>query len=298
MCHVAGLSFGALGPAYLAHVRGVLSRDPGVAIVAHVRSNYIKHAVSHLRTTCDGEFNHLTSAEKERLAQKSKQQSQKDPQQRLLRRLTVPPGVLLMRAINEAREQARILRAASELTAGRSVQHVIVYEALQKDLPGEMRRLLHAIGVGHEVALRAAATLRPAVSSGSVTPGITDGSSRSSDDGDALVKAGTESLRDALSNYEEIAAFLEPVPCLRSMLAAKAAVVFEPRACMDEIEAMPAILQAAMHEARDGRKFKLNASECGLTSRDQASSGGLVPPALHGGVHRLQDRRAAAADPN
>ena len=79
------------------------------------------------------------------------------------------------------------------------------------------------------------------------------------------------------------------------MLTAKAAVVFEPRACAHEIESMPAAMEAAIRAARDGRKLKLNASECGLApvgggnaEIDKASA------AQAGGVHRLQGVRSAA----
>ena len=279
-CRVTGISFGALGSAYLAHVRAVLEHDPRVAIIAHVRSNHIKHAISHLRTSCDGELNHMTTLDKQK--QQQQQQQRNGPMQGLL---TVPPGMLLLRAVNEAHEQERILKAASDLAGGRNVRHVIVYEALQQDVVGEMRRLLHAMGVEHDALTGATASL-----AGISPVGASSHTSSTASTDDGVIKAGKESLRDVLANYDEIEAFLRPLPCLHSMLAASSAAIFQPRACAKEMESLPVGISLAMRAARDGRKLKLNATECGATQPGMAAN--------LGGAHRLQSARMSQMSTN
>ena len=59
-------------------------------------TNHVKHALSFLRTSCDGELNHMTQSD---LAAK------RVTQRVSVTRLHVPPALLLQRAINAAGEQ-------------------------------------------------------------------------------------------------------------------------------------------------------------------------------------------------
>lgn len=61
-CRAAGISFGALGPEYLLHIRGLLQLEPRAAVIVHLRTNHIKHALSFLRTSCRQQPNHATAA--------------------------------------------------------------------------------------------------------------------------------------------------------------------------------------------------------------------------------------------
>ena len=131
---------------------------------------------------------------------------------------------------------------------------------LAASVVGEMRRLLHAMGVEHDALTGATASL-----AGISPVGASSHTSSTASTDDGVIKAGKESLRDVLANYDEIEAFLRPLPCLHSMLAASSAAIFQPRACAKEMESLPVGISLAMRAARDGRKLKLNATECGAT---------------------------------
>jgi hypothetical protein len=285
-CLATGVSFGALGPAYVAHVRTMLHLLPRVTIVAHVRSNHIKHALSFLRTTCGGEVNHLRADGRadhgrRRLAPVVAVASGERPP---ARRLAVPPPLLLLRASHAALDQQRVLDTAGSLAGVRGVARVLVYEALQRDLHTEMLALLEAIGVSAAAARGAAARGdgggdRVGAGGGAGSRGgggaRDDASGHVGGGGAAaaavpstasdLVKAGADSLADGLSNYGAVAAYLRGLPCLTEMLRASGPVPFGLGACAAELSGLPAAVQQEMAQAKASRPrgWALNESECG-----------------------------------
>ena len=103
-CHAVGVSFGALGPPYIAHIQELIRLEPRVHLVVHVRTNFVKHAMSYLRTSCDGEVNHLSTSQEAR--RRSSRQGV---------RLHVPPALLVMKALTVARAQDRLLKDADAI---------------------------------------------------------------------------------------------------------------------------------------------------------------------------------------
>ena len=123
-CRASGVSFGAIGGAHATHLRSLVALEPRLTVLAMVRTNRIKHAVSFLRTSCHGELNHATTS-------------------RAVRRLVVPTEALLLRARTSQKSQTKVLQMAREL-GRRPVAHVIVYEEMQRDLAAELARILRA----------------------------------------------------------------------------------------------------------------------------------------------------------
>ena len=275
-CLATGVSFGALGPTYVAHLQTMLRLEPRIAVVAHVRSNHIKHGISFLRTTCDGELNHLYASDVAKRRDGSSggtssggsgSSSSSSPSSATSgsgsgsdsHKLHMPPALLLLKASNAAAEQSKIVKAAQSLSRGHGAVHVVMYEAMQRDLVGEMQRLLIAVGVPSAAASAAAATLDAQQQQQTQAQA-------SSAAAEAVVKAGAENARDALSNYEEVASYLRPLSgCLHAMLGAQGPVVFELGACATELDSLlvgkPKVELAAVREARP--KLKLTATECG-----------------------------------
>lgn len=262
-CRVIGVSFGAIGLPYLAHLRGVVQQDPRIVIVAHVRSNYIKQALSTLRSGCEGVENHVFSSDAA---------VRPTPP-----RLRVPPTLLLFKARGAARENAKVLADARSLS-GHRLAYVIQYEAMQLDLDGEMRRLLRAIGVPDGIAARQRRALTANAVNGTDTV-----AARSADtaapwppsesvgaEGTLLVKAGSESAEGALVNFGEVERYLRPVECLHRMLLATTPMLFDHGQCVRALDALPppllrdlAQLQETAHTYGDRAVLQLNASECG-----------------------------------
>lgn len=243
------MSFGALGHFYLSHLRGVLQLQPAVRVVVHVRSNHVKQALSFLRTTCDGELNHMTQAD---LASKRAKHKEE------YTRLHVPPSLLLLRASNAASEQSKIL-ADAESVSGNHVAYIVRYEALQIDLRGEMRKLLLAVGVQPAAAAASVAAAFTAPAPGAAA--ARDGASSTSS---LPIKAGVEHPEQGLSNFGEIAAYLLPLPCLHGMAAAAGPTLFPLKACARELSDLPPAMVLDMQAARASRgRLELNATECG-----------------------------------
>ena len=353
-CLATGLSMGALGSAYTAHMQALGRLEPRMQIVAHVRSNHIKHALSFLRTTCDGELNHVTPTDLRKRG--SSEGGGRGSIMRAAydcpgsagtgegsghlgalggarrgdvssvgadhgcqsggvphaRKLWVPPPLLLLRASAAANEQTRIVqqaeRVASELRdrhrgagnsdaatgghaasdsgseSGSAITYVVRYESMQLDLAGEMRRLLHALGVASHAAAAAVTEAYGArsddASASSSLPSPSASSARKAEpparDEDLLIKAGAENAAEALANYAQVESFLRShgLTCLHSMLVAQGPVVFPVRACDNEVgerlsaEAKDPTLWRAMNAERDSRpqgRLKLNATECDLS---------------------------------
>ena len=292
-CLATGVSFGALGGPYVSHVRAVRELDPRVSIVAHVRTNHLKHALSFLRTTCDGEANHLflkppspkgSSASSHdhhghshRHSRRRLSTSSGVGSARHAARLHVPPPLLLLRAVHAAQEQQRILSTAHGLAPkGEQAQHVLVYETMQLDLAGSLKALLVALGVPAHAAV--VATRQAGASGGGGGEGTSSGGGGAGGggggggggasggvDAEQMVKAGAESLADGLANYAEVESYLRPYPCLLGMLRASGPVAFGLDACQEEMttglsEAVRAEM-AAVKAARP-KGWALNASEC------------------------------------
>ena len=115
-CVATGVSFAALGALYTQHLLELRRLMPALPVLVHVRSNFVKHALSYLRMACPGEKNHATK-------QKARQA------------LHVPPARLLLRVRSVAYAQQTVLRRAASLVeatgSGGGAVHRIVYEALQ-----------------------------------------------------------------------------------------------------------------------------------------------------------------------
>ena len=254
-----GVSFGALGSPFLAHLRGLLALEPRTRVVLHVRTNHVKHAISFLRTSCPGQLNHFTprlgaGRAAGRAAAGGGAATGDVGDSPPLARLYVPPALLLQRAALAARAQSKVLADALALGSGR-LAYTLAYEAMQLDLPLEIGNLLRALGVpsgavGAAVARAAAARLAERAES---TPG-----------GGAMLKAAAEDSRLVLANFGEAEALARSLPCMHAMLLAATPTVFPLDACAADLERMPQQLERLLVEgSREGRaRLALNASEC------------------------------------
>ena len=138
---------------------------------------------------------------------------------------------------------------------------------MQRDLDGELERLLHAIGA------RAAAghAAREAPAHPHPSPNHT---ARDAARSEWMVKAGSDDLAAYLSNWDEVDAYLRPWPCLHRMLSARGPVAFELDACEHEVHALTAAASGQgraeagarrdMELERERRlpRILLNSSEC------------------------------------
>ena len=93
---------------------------------------------------------------------------------------------------------------------------------------------------------------------------------RAGSQSDEMVKAGTENAADALSNFDEVERYLQPLPCLLGMLRSVGPVAYARDACAAELRGLPLwfpSMHAEMASTRAGRPngWNLNASECGRT---------------------------------
>ena len=211
-CRAAGLSFAATGPVYLQHITELQRLMPRLPVLVHVRSNFVKHSLSYLRQSCPGELNHATR-HTERSA------------------LYVPPSKLLFRVRTVALAQQDILKTAAQL-AGGAPAYRIVYEALQADLPGELRRVLLAVGVSLP-ADRPSSPPAPANAQ--------------------MVKAGFDDLRSAVANFDELDAVLRGMHCVHEMLHEKTPRVFPIERCAAiavELQGLGRTIAARVIEAK------------------------------------------------
>ena len=230
-CRASGVSFGAIGGAHATHLRSLVALEPRLTVLAMVRTNRIKHAVSFLRTSCHGELNHATTS-------------------RAVRRLVVPTEALLLRARTSQKSQTKVLQMAREL-GRRPVAHVIVYEEMQRDLAAELARILRAVGAAPPAATAVAA--KGALAEAATSKGT-------------LVKAGSDDLGAQVANFDALEAELRAAPCLHAMLVAREPVAFGLDGCpTDEYDA---VLRANSSTTRkkdlvgDGN-IKLAGDECG-----------------------------------
>lgn len=221
-CIASGVSFGSLGPTYLTYTLKIIHAAPKVKLVTHTRSNHVKHGLSHLRTTCPREKNHLFLDTASTHGKHT--------------RLYVPPMLLWWRATQSAKAQEEVLHRANSIDV--PVVYNLVYEALQADLPGEMNRLLLAVGA-----------LPPSMeqlSQSLYSP---------------LAKASSEDLRDMLVNFDEIEAKFSTLSatCLHRMLIDPGHAVFPPGGCPGVLQLQEELRQYQQHAEATNR---LNASEC------------------------------------
>jgi hypothetical protein len=208
-------------------LQALIRLEPRVAVVVHVRSNHIKHGLSFLRTSCQGEKNHVVGATSAPLAKHTA-------------RMYVPAPLLVLRALLAARAQDKVLRDANEIRGERKLAYVVRYEAMQRDIGAEMGALLRALGAPSSHANPPQSAV-------------------------ALVKAGSDFAGDMLTNMAQLEAQLLSLPCLLSMLVARGPVAFELRACERELAQLPAGLKAAMNAERSNRttiKVALFPREC------------------------------------
>ena len=221
-CQSVGISLGALGPAYISHIEALLRLEPQVSIVVHVRSNHVKHALSFIRTSCDGEMNHVTS-----------QDLAKHASIRATSKLYVPPPLLLLHVLRVAEAQSRVLKDADHVRRGKML-HIIRYEAMQLDMHSELSGLMLAIAGDTGELHRTAGIAR------ADAPGIGRAEEFNASTGrvDTLVKAGAEDVADMLSNAKEIEEYFRPLPCLHSMLTTRTPLIFSLDACDAEVKAL------------------------------------------------------------
>jgi len=198
-CHAAGISFGALGDVYIRHIRVLMQLYPKVALVVHVRSNHVKHALSHLRISC-GDNNHATGVHHGF-------------------RMILQPALLLAKVRTIARGQSHVVAAAADLVGEHNVAYFLLYEKMQQDMAGEIVAVLHAVGAPLHVIDKLKLT------------------GRSSQIGRVgLVKAGAEDAQDAIVNYDEVERYFRAFSCLRSMLVAHGPVSFSLHTCKAAFE--------------------------------------------------------------
>ena len=132
-CIANGISFGVPRGALLDHVQLLPSLMPQLRVLAHIRTNHVKHAISFLRAPCPRS---RTSAEA---------------------KIHVHPAALLIRVREVAASQLEIVALARSIDR---LRYTIVYERMQADPAAELRRVLEAIGVP-AAAVPAASTAPP-----------------------------------------------------------------------------------------------------------------------------------------
>mmetsp|Transcript_36826 Transcript_36826/g.86006 ORF Transcript_36826/g.86006 Transcript_36826/m.86006 type:complete len:361 (-) Transcript_36826:416-1498(-) len=214
LCRATGVSLAAMGNRYTQHLHAVRILEPRVRILVQVRTNHVKHALSFLRTNC-GDPNH----------------SKRDKRAKMMMR--VPAALLLARTRQISREQRRVVEVATQLANG-SITRYVMYEAMQRDMAGEVAAILEAVG---------APPLPPGWSS-------TIPSSQ--------VKSGAEDVSRSVSNYEELERAFRFSECLHAMLVAREPQTFLPfQGCAEAVRA-PAATPAQFGR----RRFDLNASDC------------------------------------
>mmetsp|Transcript_28896 Transcript_28896/g.88599 ORF Transcript_28896/g.88599 Transcript_28896/m.88599 type:complete len:271 (-) Transcript_28896:2323-3135(-) len=197
-CRAVGMSFVMPGKPIIAHLRQVGELSPELQVVLLLRTNHVKHAVSHFRTACGGS-NHLIQSWKREGGKSG--------------RIKVPFSWFARGLYVIHRQHEYLISAAKSLAGKRGVAFTITYEEMQLDLSAHILKLLLAIGA--------------------VPPldGWTGASSR-------LIKVGTEDMQQTLSNFHEIDAALSPKPCLHRMFVSRTPVVFDLDACHDELSAL------------------------------------------------------------
>lgn len=165
-CRASGISIASLSPMWVAHLRAVMRVRPAVRVVVQVRSNHVKHALSLLRTSCEGQPNHIQPG-RTRIT-------------RVVRaRLHVPPALLLAKAVMASRQQQLLMEHAAVASGGRVAYHLL-YERMQADLAGEVRNVLRAVGAPRWADVELPRTRVD------------------------MVKAGAEDARSVLVNYGEV----------------------------------------------------------------------------------------------
>lgn len=177
-----------------------LTNATGVTIVVQTRSNLVKWAWSFLRTGASHRFlywqrqkqsngsaaprikelNHLRSE-----SNRSKEKA-----------VRVEPAHLLRLVLAKQRRSERLLEIARKLAmqVGQRRERVVLYESLQTDMEGELRKLYRSMGVPFSVEAHRSVPRN------------------------SLLKHATEDLTRAISNWRELEGALRPYPCLLEML--------------------------------------------------------------------------------
>ena len=156
---------------------------PRVSVVLHALES-VKHALPSCATR-PGQANHHTPD----MERKAQAQAASKP---LL--LHVPPAQYDAKPFAAAQSQLKLLEHARVASGGR-IAYTLVYEAMQRDLTGEIHRLLRALGV----PLPSRRTRAPR---------------------DGAHQGGAEEMRGTLHNYDELHATFAKWPCLLRMLTA------------------------------------------------------------------------------
>ena len=239
-CRAVGLSAELSDEVITSAMHRAASLAPHIPFVLHVRTNFVKHALSFLRTTCHatagGARNHLAAS------------ASAMSKARAAAPLFIPPELLLARAILRHKETRHQIDAGRAMASGKFA-YTLVYEAMQQDIAREIRNVLRAVGV-------------PELSMPPVTLHPT------------TIKATPADPRRVLANFDAISRFFAhdthaaELPCMREMFLASDATAFALDAC-DQQQSVraPKVLSAMLasvhrQHAAMSMELALNHSEC------------------------------------
>ena len=204
-CHVLGGSLMSMASEREAdHWSKILQNRTDITILVQTRSNLVKWAWSFYRT---GAMKRLRGTDsilrRERIHLRAMlNRSRSAPMHRAMH---VDPGVLLRMIISKQERSRRLVEAAryfASMTTQRK-ERVLLYESMQADLAGELRKLYAAMNRPfHEDAHN----LVPAGS---------------------LVKHAPEDLSTVIANWEQVEQTFRRFPCLHAMLVDTSRRIFD-----------------------------------------------------------------------
>jgi len=238
-CRATGVSLASFSEPHLRHLAALAALQPRLRVVVLLRTNHVKHALSLLRTECGSQNHAFVSPTHASVSQthafvaarpSPRASSSASGKPRLVMR--VPPHLLLFKTRLAGLANQRIAQVAENFahSTGRGVTRYVAYEAMQLDMAGVLRDLLAALGAPPLERWQAAR--REAVQ----------------------VKAGSENVSAAVSNFGELEAALRVSGCHRAMLLADRPIVFSPGGCS------PDALPLALREL-GARGRRMNRSE-------------------------------------
>ena len=178
-----------------------LTNATGVTIVVQTRSNLVKWAWSFLRTGASHRFLYWqrqnqknTTAAGAKIKELNHLRSESNRSKE--KAVRVEPAHLLRLVLAKQRRSERLLEIARKLAVqvGQRRERVVLYESLQTDMEGELRKLYRSMGVPFSLEAHRSVPRN------------------------ALLKHATEDLTRAISNWRELEGALRPYPCLLEML--------------------------------------------------------------------------------
>ena len=191
----------------------VLANRTDVLVVVQTRSNLVKWAWSFFRTGAmarlrksGGQPTMIKQSIHRREKDNDASSSSTSPPP-VQPRVHVDPNVLLRMIVAKQARSERLLRSARKLAklTGQKRERVLLYEAMQRDMPGELSSLHRALGLQFDLDAHNRVPL---------------GSS-------PLLKHATENLSNVISNWDALKTAFKPYPCLSEMLSDTSQRVFD-----------------------------------------------------------------------